>query len=77
LKVSETERSSIDEKEVDLSDETADQELEPRESEVGGKTEADILLMGKFVELCDLLPPLPQKGDFKVETIKGSQYFFS
>jgi DNA-directed RNA polymerase len=31
----------------------------------------------KFVELVDLLPPLPQKGDFDVNTIKGSAYFFS
>lgn len=38
---------------------------------------AAIELMGKFVNLTDILPPLPKKGDFKVETIKGSQYFFS
>jgi len=35
------------------------------------------LLAGKFVNFTDLLPPLPAKGNFKVETIKGSQYFFS
>ena len=35
------------------------------------------LLAGKFVNLTDLLPPLPAKGNFKVEAIKGSQYFFS
>jgi hypothetical protein len=34
-------------------------------------------LLGKFVELADLLPPIPKKGNFDVETIKGSQYFFS
>ncbi|KAF9006988.1 DNA/RNA polymerase [Cyathus striatus] len=34
-------------------------------------------LMGKFVNLTDILPPLPQKGSFKVEDIKKSQYFFS
>ncbi|KAG5643187.1 hypothetical protein DXG03_001391 [Asterophora parasitica] len=34
-------------------------------------------LMGKFVNVVDLLPPLPEKGGFKVETIKKSQYFFS
>ncbi|KAF9078309.1 hypothetical protein BDP27DRAFT_1378803 [Rhodocollybia butyracea] len=33
--------------------------------------------LGKFVKLVDLLPPLPKKGDFKVEAIKASQYFFS
>ena len=35
------------------------------------------LMAGKFVNLTDLLPPVPAKGDFKVEAIKGSQYFFS
>jgi DNA-directed RNA polymerase len=39
--------------------------------------QATLELMGKFVNLTDLLPPLPKKGDFDVETIKGSQYFFS
>ncbi|KAL6308760.1 DNA/RNA polymerase [Sparassis latifolia] len=32
---------------------------------------------GKFVELVDILPPLPQKGEFDVNTIKNSLYFFS
>lgn len=31
----------------------------------------------KFVNLVDLLPPLPQKGHFDVNTIKKSLYFFS
>ncbi|KAG6843409.1 hypothetical protein H0H87_004871 [Tephrocybe sp. NHM501043] len=34
-------------------------------------------LMGKFVNVVDLFPPLPEKGSFKVEQIKKSQYFFS
>ncbi|KIJ61213.1 hypothetical protein HYDPIDRAFT_177116 [Hydnomerulius pinastri MD-312] len=34
-------------------------------------------LSDKFIRLGALIPPLPQKGDFKVETIKKSQYFFS
>ncbi|KAG6872157.1 hypothetical protein C0995_012475 [Termitomyces sp. Mi166 len=34
-------------------------------------------LMGKFVNLVDLIPPLPEKGSFRVEQIKKSQYFFS
>ncbi|GLB44584.1 putative DNA-dependent RNA polymerase catalyzes the transcription of DNA into RNA using the four ribonucleoside triphosphates as substrates [Lyophyllum shimeji] len=34
-------------------------------------------LMGKFVNVTDLLPPLPEKGKFDVESIKKSQYFFS
>lgn len=31
----------------------------------------------KFVDLVDLIPPLPQKGSFDVKTIKQSLYFFS
>ncbi|KAI0632722.1 DNA/RNA polymerase [Trametes polyzona] len=34
-------------------------------------------LAGKFVNLVDILPPLPQKGKFDVKAIKESQYFFS
>ncbi|KAF9522502.1 hypothetical protein CPB83DRAFT_911296 [Crepidotus variabilis] len=35
------------------------------------------LLAGKFIDLTDLIPPLPDKGTFDVENIKKSQYFFS
>jgi DNA-directed RNA polymerase len=38
---------------------------------------AAIELIGKFVNVTDILPPLPKRGNFKVEMIKGSQYFFS
>lgn len=38
---------------------------------------AQAQLQPKFVNLVDLLPPLPNKGDFDVNTIKGSAYFFS
>lgn len=31
----------------------------------------------QFVKLTDILPPLPAKGNFSVETIKKSLYFFS
>jgi DNA-directed RNA polymerase, mitochondrial len=34
-------------------------------------------MQGRFVNLVDLFPPLPEKGDFEVNTIKHSQYFFS
>ena len=93
ITVSETEKSSIDEKEVDV--QMADLQIEPKrrskkvvdedlevdpsddaESE-DDPDEGDVHLLGKFVDLCDLLPPLPQKGNFDVETIKKSQYFFS
>jgi len=38
---------------------------------------ADAMLSGRFVKLLDLLPALPEKGNFKVEQIKESKYFFS
>jgi DNA-directed RNA polymerase len=98
LTVSETEKSSIDEKEVDLGGcKTTDLEAKPKkrrsktvveedpeadpeaaaELEDDKLDEADRHLLGKFVELCDVFPPLPKKGSFDVETIKASQYFFS
>ena len=49
------------------SDEVADDVEAPR-----GNTAA-----GKFVNLVDILPPLPAKGQFDVKTIKQSLYFFS
>lgn len=42
-----------------------------------GEDDADSVLVDKFVDLSAVLPPLPKKGDFDVETIKKSQYFFS
>ena len=53
--------------------------LNDENMEEGDETDdVDVRLMaGKFVNLIDLLPPLPAKGNFKVEAIKGSQYFFS
>ena len=35
------------------------------------------LLNKRFVPLIDVLPPLPRKGDFNIELIKQSPYFFS
>lgn len=35
------------------------------------------LMNERYVNLVDVLPPLPQKGDFDIEVIKDSQYFFS
>lgn len=31
----------------------------------------------KFLELTELLPPVPKKGNFEVNTVKQSLYFFS
>ncbi|KAG2159046.1 uncharacterized protein EDB93DRAFT_1076283 [Suillus bovinus] len=42
-----------------------------------GEDDVDSILVDKFVDLSAILPPLPKKGDFDVETIKQSQYFFS
>ncbi|KAF9444243.1 DNA/RNA polymerase [Macrolepiota fuliginosa MF-IS2] len=39
--------------------------------------DAIVKLMGKFVNLSDLFPPLPKKGEFDVGNIKQSLYFFS
>lgn len=43
--------------------------------DVLGVTEDE--MPNRFVDVTDLLPPLPQKGTFDVSTIKGSLYFFS
>ena len=45
------------------------------EAKAAATTEAAV--QSKFVRLVDLLPPLPQKGEFDVKTIKRSKYFFS
>jgi DNA-directed RNA polymerase len=55
---------------------------EPSDSKVNTKSTGeygidDIELLGKFVDLTAALPPLPKKGDFQVDEIKRSQYFFS
>ena len=62
-----------------LNEETlSDEEKEGYDDDDDDGTDADTKLMaGKFVNLTDLFPPLPAKGNFKVEAIKASQYFFS
>ncbi|KAI6030315.1 hypothetical protein EDC04DRAFT_2572269 [Pisolithus marmoratus] len=52
-----------------------DEESEVEEEEEG--IDADSPLADKFISLPALIPPLPKKGDFQVETIKKSLYFFS
>ncbi|KAI9511241.1 DNA/RNA polymerase [Russula earlei] len=42
-----------------------------------GDTMPDISIEAKFVDLVDLLPPVPKKGEFDVNKIKSSLYFFS
>jgi len=49
-------------------------------SEAGAEAETetgDSSLEGKFVNLVDLLLPVPSKGEFDVNKIKSSLYFFS
>ncbi|KAF8317988.1 DNA/RNA polymerase [Clavulina sp. PMI_390] len=46
-------------------------------SPTGEKTTTKAALAKQYVLLTDILPPLPAKGDFTVETIKKSLYFFS
>lgn len=48
-----------------------------RKSKAKDAVEGEAKVQSKFVNLVDLLPPLPKKGDFDVQTIKKSQYFFS
>ncbi|KAI9430871.1 DNA/RNA polymerase [Lactarius indigo] len=43
----------------------------------GGQAATEESLEGKFVDLVDLLPPVPAKGEFDVNKIKSSLYFFS
>ncbi|KAH8982235.1 DNA/RNA polymerase [Lactarius akahatsu] len=42
-----------------------------------GQPATEDSLEGKFVDLVDLLPPVPAKGEFDVNKIKSSLYFFS
>jgi DNA-directed RNA polymerase, mitochondrial len=75
---------SLSEGEDDLESESeseSDEDVQlitpPKKGKKVKKLDTDEALLGRFAELTDLLPPLPKKGNFNVETIKGSQYFFS
>jgi DNA-directed RNA polymerase len=58
-------------------DKTTRKRSRKRKEDVVVDVDVEASLQNKFVDLTDLFPPLPKKGDFKVETIKKSQYFFS
>ena len=47
------------------------------DSDESGSNPANANTPSRFVNLVVLLPPLPQKGMFDVNTIKKSLYFFS
>ncbi|OSD03827.1 DNA/RNA polymerase [Trametes coccinea BRFM310] len=49
----------------------------PKAKDRKSKEEIEKRLEGKFVNLVDVLPPLPEKGKFDVKAIKDSLYFFS
>lgn len=65
----------------DLEGEAEEAEEKPKSKRKPGprKKSEDIeaRLAGKFVNLIDILPALPEKGKFDVSAIKESQYFFS
>jgi len=64
----------------DVEDDWEDYDLPQSKALKARKAEAEkeaVGLYGKFVSLIDILPPLPKKGDFDVENIKKSLYFFS
>ncbi|KAJ8690626.1 DNA-directed RNA polymerase [Pleurotus ostreatus] len=71
----------LEEDESEVDEEEEDEQFSPRakaaKKRKAKEDAATITLLGKFVDLTDILPPLPAKGDFKVEAIKSSQYFFS
>ncbi|KAI0351261.1 DNA/RNA polymerase [Trametes cingulata] len=74
--------AALAEDEEEPEDEDVDEETgktKKRRAKKGMRSVAEIeqRLAGKFVNLVDILPPLPEKGKFDVKTIKDSQYFFS
>lgn len=70
-----------EEKLLEALEEDEDEDLIPSKrlakARAKAAAEAVSLLAGKVVNLTDLLPPVPDKGTFEVESIKESQYFFS
>ncbi|KAL0952784.1 hypothetical protein HGRIS_007009 [Hohenbuehelia grisea] len=69
--------ASEEDAEVDEEDEGLSRKAKAEKKKKEKDVVETIALMGKFVNLVDIIPPLPKKGDFNVEAIKGSQYFFS
>lgn len=73
---SEDSKAEIEEEEEGWEDYEDPRSKTLRAKKVVAEKEA-VGLYGKFVNVADILPPLPKKGDFKVENIKKSLYFFS
>lgn len=80
-KPEEEETSLVLDAEDDLELEEVEEEVKPkkRKPKKSAKSKEDVeqRLAGKFVNLVDILPALPEKGKFDVKAIKESQYFFS
>ncbi|EIW56833.1 DNA/RNA polymerase [Trametes versicolor FP-101664 SS1] len=80
-KPEEEEASLVLDAEDDLELEEVEEEVKPkkRKPKKSAKSKEDVEqhLAGKFVNLVDILPALPEKGKFDVKAIKESQYFFS
>ncbi|KAF8519384.1 DNA/RNA polymerase [Hysterangium stoloniferum] len=75
-------RSQIAADKKQQNDDVDDSELNENEEEDAdddpppyslGKSQTNV----RFVNVVDLFPPLPRKGDFEVRTVKDSLYFFS
>ncbi|KAI0087670.1 DNA/RNA polymerase [Irpex rosettiformis] len=63
-----------DQRQLEVSSINSADEMEDSDEDVYGM---DPDMVTKFVNLVDILPPLPEKGHFDVNTIKKSLYFFS
>jgi len=76
--VAEDEAETETENEDDeASDVFEDDEDEMDSVKAAAIAEAEQIFQERFIDLVQLLPPLPQKGQFDVTNIKRSQYFFS
>lgn len=60
-----------DEPEDDVSIETKSRKRRPKKIDVSHEMD------DKYVNLLDVLPPLPEKGRFDIQVVKDSPYFFS
>ena len=69
--------SITEEEDADEDDECDTPRMKAAKKRKADDGKAALELMGKFVSVTDILPPLPKKGTFNVEMIKASPYFFS
>ncbi|KAI0753612.1 DNA/RNA polymerase [Fomes fomentarius] len=73
--------AELSEEDEELAAEAEEEEKKPKMTRRRGapkkSDDVEARLAGRFVNLVDLLPALPEKGMFDVQLIKESQYFFS